>query len=238
MKNNNKNYILIFCFLLAGIAFVIKFASPPLLKLYIEAGLGNCRKIPILCVKPRVEIVDPVINESFLFGLPYCELYEIQLCVPKDFKVVKQKIILKNYKRNGFKQNDSAIYLLYEKPQFFVNLFPEAQKLRIQDDYEFVSRVMNANMNEMRNFTDAFFVIMKGVFTPDLGDQRNVEIVKLRSEKFKGFISYNLGELENYFDCNVVDNEGNFFKVYIKDKEKQLDLDKVLSIISSMKKAE
>lgn len=238
MKNRFIRYASTAFFLFAGIFILVKFASPALLKLYLETGLGNCRKIPILCIKPDSEIINPPVNEAYLFGLPYCELHEIQICVPENFKVIKQKVTLKNYKNKAYKQDNSVIYLLFEKPKFFVNLFPEARKVNITDDYEFLSRIMNAHIDEVRNLTDGFFVIMKGVFTPDLGDQKTVKIVKLRTEKLKGFVSYNLIESGNYFDCNLIDNENNFFKVYIKDKEKQLDMDKVITLISTMKKAD
>ncbi len=238
MKNRFIRYTLTAFFLLAGIAFLVKFASPALLKLYLETGLGNCRKIPIFCVKPDSEIINPPLNEEYLYGLPYCELYEIQICVPENFKVIKQKVTLRNYKNKAYKREKSTIYLLFEKPKFFVNLFPEARKVNIQDDYEFLARIMNAHIDAVRNLTDVFFVIMKGVFTPDLGDQKNVKIVKLKTENLRGFVSFNLSESGNYFDCNLIDNENNFFKVYIKDKEKQLDMDKVITLISTMKKVE
>ncbi len=237
MRNKIKDNILIACFLGLGVLFVIRFGGQAILRMYIEAGLGNCQKTPILCVKPQREVINPVINEKYLFGLPYSELGAIQICTPKEFKLVKQKIT-KIYKEEAFKTGGSAIYLLWEQPNFFVNLFPQSRKYGINNDYDFISTVMNVNLNEIDNLTGAFFAIMKGIFTPNLGDQSNVKIVKVTNRKFKGFISYNLGSAENYFDCNIFDNENNYFKVYIKDLKKMLDMNKVLAIISSIKKVD
>lgn len=237
MRNKIKDNILIACFVGLGILFVIRFGGPAILRMYIEAGLGNCQKTPILCVKPQREIINPVINEKYLFGLPYSELGGVQICTPKEFKLVKQRIT-KIYKEEALKTGGPTIYLLYEQPDFFVNLFRQSRKYGINNDYDLISRVMNVNLKEIDNLTGAFFAIMKGIFTPNLGDQSNVKIVKVITLKFKGFISYNFGAKENYFDCNIFDKEGNYFKLYIKDVEKMLDMNKVLAILYSIKKVE
>lgn len=232
-----KKNIAVAIVLLFGSIFVIKFGGPAILRFYIETGLGNCQKIPILCIKPQGEELNPDINDKYLFGLPYCELQEIQICTPKEFKLIKQKLTKIYPKERGYvKGNGATIYLLYEKPNFFVNLFPQSKQYGIDNDYEFLSRIMSASIKEINNLTDAFFVIMKGVFTPDLGNLNNVKISKFKTKNLKGFISYNLGASDNYFDCNIFDNEGNYFKAYIKDKGKLLDLDKVFAIISTIKK--
>ncbi len=235
MRNKIKDNILIACFLGIGLLYVIRFGGPAILRMYIEAGLGNCQRTPILCVKPKREVINPVIDEKYLFGLPYSELGGIQICTPIEFKLVKQKIT-KVYKEEALNSGGSTIFLLYEQPNFFVNLFPQSKKYGINSDYDFIGRVMSVNLNEIDNITGAFFAIMKGIFTPNLGDQKNVKIIKVTGRKFKGFISYNFGITENYFDCNIFDNKGNYFKVYIKDLKKMLDMNKVLAIMSSIKK--
>ena len=53
----------------------------------------------------------------------------------------------------------------------------------------------------------------------------------------KGFINYNLSEKDSYFDCNVFNQQGYYFKIYIKDMGARLDLDKVLMFISTVNKA-
>lgn len=239
MRNKIKDNILIACFLGLGVLYVIRFGGPAILRMYIEAGLGNCQKTPILCVKPQREVINPVINEKYLFGLPYSELDGIQICTPEEFKLIKQKIKkVYHYVEKMPRFADSTIYLLYEPPNFFVNLFHQSKKYGINTDYDFIGRVMNVNLNEINNIPGAFFAIMKGIFTPNLGDQKNVKIVKITSREFKGFISYNFGITENYFDCNIFDNKNNYFKVYIKDLEKMLDMNKVLAIISSIKRVD
>lgn len=236
MKNKAKKNIFIAVSLLLGLLFVIKFSGSTILRLYIEAGIGNCKEIPVLCITPQEEIINPPINNEYLAGLVPYKLPEIQLCIPKEFKVIKQKVVKEYYTKKRYKHNAATIYLLYEKPNFFVNLFPQVQTQGIYNDYEFITRAMYARPTDIDNLLDAFFVVMKSIFIPDLGEQNNVKMVKFTSPTHKGFIGYNLGISENYFDCNIIGSEGEFFKVYIKDKAKLLDLDKVFSIISTIEK--
>jgi len=96
---------------------------------------------------------------------------------------------------------------------------------------------MFAKFNDIKTLTDAFFVIMKGIFIPNLGNQNNVKMIQLSIGDKRGFINYNLAKPENYFDCDIFNKNGDFFKVYIKDKGARLDLETVFAIISTLKKA-
>jgi hypothetical protein len=95
---------------------------------------------------------------------------------------------------------------------------------------------MAARTRDIHNLTDTFFVIMKSIFTPNLGDENNLRIIPFVLGDKKGFITYNLAQTENYFDCDMIDSRGEYFKVYIKDKAAELDLEKVMTIISTVKK--
>jgi len=94
---------------------------------------------------------------------------------------------------------------------------------------------MYANLNKVNNITDAFFVIMKSVFTPDIGSQNISRVIKFKLGEKRGFVSYSMAKPNNFFDCNVLDPQGNFFKVYIKDTGGRLDLNNVFAIISTLK---
>jgi len=93
---------------------------------------------------------------------------------------------------------------------------------------------MFADERKIKSINDTFFVIMKGIFTPDLGQQRDVRMEAFYEPGQRGFINSNTAGPENYFDCNVIDSQGNFFKLYIRDANASLDPDKVLSIISTL----
>jgi len=224
--------------LLAVCVFVfIKFAWPAILQLYVETGIGNCRKIPILCVKPSYEIINPVIKKEDVFGLPYCELGEVQICAPETFKIVKQHLTKIFPGSKSYSNHASIIYLFYGNKDFFVNLFPQLTINKvIKNDYEFLNKMESSSIKEIHTLTDAFFSIMKSILTPDLGNQYEVKIARIITEEFKGFISYNTANTHNYFDCNILTKDGVFLKIYIKDKEKELDLDKVIAILASIKK--
>jgi len=231
--------VLIVIFLGLGFAFVAKFAGPELLKLYLKSGVGDCENIPILCMTPEENIAKINIDKEYLSKLLINKFPpDLQIYLPNEFTVVKELITKVYYKKKKRVLGGAIIYLLYEKPDFFVDLFPQLKNRGIKDDYDFINRTMQAKLNEVKTLTDTFFVIMKGIFIPDLGEQKNVKMATFLLQDKKGFINYNIGKKENFFDCNVFDRQRNFFKIYIKDKQASLDLDKVFVIISTVKKAE
>jgi hypothetical protein len=236
MKKNILRIIAVIIVLFLAVAFVAKFGGPNILKLYIETGIGNCQKIPILCMMPQEKITNPEINKEYLSELTYLTFPKIGIYVPKGFSVVQENIKKVYYKKRQRKFAHAAIYLLYEEPDFFVNLFPQLKKVGIRNDYEFFERVMSARITNIKNITDAFFVIIKGVFIPDLGNQEKAKMAQFTVSDKKGFINYNLSKPDNYFDCNVFNQQGDYFKIYIKDVGARLDLNKVLMFISTINK--
>jgi len=235
MKNKFRKFITIVVAFVVAVLFVAKFAGPSLLRLYVETGVGSCRKIPILCMMPVEQVVfcEPDKKEAFNSFVPLA-FPKMSLAIPKGFNVV-QEAIKKVYYKKGFRRySGPVIYLLYKERNFFIGLFPQLKAQGVSNNYEFLKRTMFANLNNIKGITDAFFVIMKGIFIPDLGDQKNVQMIGFACMDKKGFINYNLGEKENYFDCNVIDQEGNFYKIYIKDKAAVLNLSQVIAIISTL----
>lgn len=230
----SKLFLSTIVFILA-VLYLVKFGGPAILKTYIQLGIGSCQKIPILCRVPEKELTPRTDKDYLAQLLPY-NFPGIEIRLPKGFTAIEGEINKVYYKRHHQPRRDAAVYLFSKNPQFFIGLFPQVKIYGINDDYTFLSRAMHAKIDNIKNLTDTFFVIMKSVFTPDLGDQRNVRIAEFKIKDKRGFISYTLGNSENYFDCNILDTQGDFFKVYIKDKGAQLDLDKVFSIISSVNK--
>lgn len=225
-------YLALFIFLALGVLFVARFSGPAFLKMYVEAGTGSCQKIPILCMTPSETIISPEIDNTFIdSSIPY-KFPKMCITIPKGFSVVQETIKKVYYKRRQGSRAEKVVYLLHQPPGFFVGLYPPLKRQGVGSDYEFIRRIMYANLNRIKNFTDAFFVIMKGIFTPDLGDQKNVKMVEFEAAGKKGFINYNLANIA--FDCNVISEKGGFFKVYIKDEEASLDLAKVLAIINAI----
>lgn len=244
MKKRYSKYIYIAAVLALGIAFVAIFAGPAILKAYVTTGIGDCARIPIFCRVPEKEIVEPAIDSGYISELlPYVfpsrELPYffpgMEIYVPKGFAVIRGNITKVYYKRRKFDAETPTIYLLYQKPGFFAGLFPRLRKQGIKNNYEFVSRTMYAHLGDVGNITDTFFVIMKSIFTPNLGEAQELKIVKFAVSGKRGFITYNLTSAGNYFDCDVINGGDAFFKVYIKDREKTLDLDKVLAVIATLK---
>ncbi len=230
---NNLLTVVVF---LVAIAFVAKFAGPRLLRAYIENGIGTCKEIPILCMAPQetLEVREPK-KECSLELLPY-GFPKMEICVPKGFTVIQERIKKVYYKRAKHPHKKAVIYLLYEEPNFFVNLFPQVKKEGINDNYAFFKRIMNVKLSEIKNLNDAFFVIIKGIFIPDIGDQKQAKMVQFTMADRQGFINYNLGKPDNYFDCNIINKDGDYFKVYIKDKGANLSLGDVLATISTVAK--
>jgi hypothetical protein len=218
-----------------GLLFIARFGGPAILRLYVESGIGDCSKTPILCLMPSEQIINPAVDKDYANQLLPYRFTEMEVCLPKGFTVVKEKITRPYYKKHKRLDRGSAIYLLPEKPNFFVNLYPQVVKQGVYDDYVFLRRTMYARLKKIENLTDAFFVVMKSVFIPNLGDQRYVKMAAFTIADKRGFLNYNITGGEHYFDCNIFDSRGYFFKFYIKDKPGALDLDKVFTIVSTMK---
>lgn len=230
-----KFFIIGISFLLA-LAFVIKFSGPAILRLYVQSGIGDCQKMPILCMAPKDLIINPRIDNEYLSQLlPYDDFPKVSISAPRGFTIVQERITKVYYKKKKRNDKGDIIYLLHQEPDFFINLFPQVKSDGIKDNYEFMKRIMYAKLIEIKNISDTFFVIMKGIFTPDLGEQKNVKMAEFIFSHKKGFINYNTIDASHYFDCNIIDSNGDIFKVYIKDKTASLDLDKVLAIISTVR---
>ncbi len=222
---------------LIAIAFVMKFGGPAILRLYVETGIGSCQKIPILCMVPEEKFIVPAaIDKDYTGELIPQDFPKMTIRIPRGFKVIQEEIKRDYYKRKSRPYSDAAIYVIHEEPDFFIELYPELRKRGINDNYEFIKRTMYARIKNTANLTDLFFIIMKGIFTPDLGDQKGVKMTQFRMKDRKGFINYNLGDKENYFDCSIITDTGDFFKVYIKDAGSRLNLNWVLAIISTADK--
>ncbi|MBL7070257.1 MAG: hypothetical protein ISS27_02145 [Candidatus Omnitrophica bacterium] len=233
VKDRFIKSIAITIFILVSIAMVIKFQGALFLRMYVMFGIGDCAKIPILCMTPG----ERVISESFDQQEPEDFISHIfsdmSIRVPRGFTVVEREIKRVYYKKNKHIGKGAIIYLLYRPPGSFMSLYPQLKDSGVYSDYEFFRRLMFADERKIKSINDAFFVIMKGIFTPDLGDQTKVQMAALNLEEISGFINYNIGGKENYFDCNIFDSQGNYFKIYIRDTKAVLDLDKVLAIIST-----
>lgn len=217
-----------------GVAFVVKFAGHKILKQYISYGIGDCKNIPILCMQPQDYTFRPAINKEYLDTLIPQDFPKMSVSVPRGFALV-QELIKKEYYKKRHANNKAVIYLLFQEPGAFIKLYPDVQKEGIRDNTEFIRHLMRANLDQLNNLTDAFFVIMKSVFTPDIGNQSTAKMIKFELGGIKGFINYTMAKPDNYFDCNVLDEKGNFFKVYIKDAGSRLDLNNVFAIISTLK---
>jgi len=217
-------------------AFVIKFAGPNLLRQYVSYGIGDCKTIPILCMQPEQKIFLPVIDKEYRDTLLSQTFPKFSIALPKEFTIIQELITRRYYKKRPA-SNNAVIYLLYQEPGAFIKLYPEVQKQGIKNNLEFIRRLTGANLSKVNNITDAFFIIMKSIFTPDIGTQTIAKIIQFEIENKKGFITYTLAKPDNYFDCDVLDEKDNFFKVYIKDKGGRLDLNQVFTIISTIKPA-
>ncbi|MBM3249570.1 MAG: hypothetical protein FJZ09_01835 [Candidatus Omnitrophica bacterium] len=227
-------YILSAVLLILGLFFVGFIAGPNILRMYISSGMGTCEKNPIFCETPLDEINNPEINRGFLSLLVTVNLVDMRISVPKGFDAIQEEVTRVYYKKNKHLFKGNIVYVLRKEPDFLVDLYPELKKEGVTSNYIFLERTMEARLNEIQDLTGAFFVIMKGIFIPDLGDQKNLKMVRFRTERDRGFINYNLDASGNYFDCNIVRENGEFLKVYIRDRSAKLDLEEVFAILSTL----
>jgi len=221
--------VFIFC-----LAFIIKFAGPNILRQDISYGIGSCKSVPILCMQPDEKILTPELNKEYIDTLVPQSFPKMSISIPKGFNLVQELIKRRYYKRRK-PENNAVIYLLRQEPDAFIKLYPDVRKQGVDNNYEFIRRLMFANLGKVNDITDAFFTIMKSVFTPDIGPQNISRMIQFKVGDKIGFINYTMARPINYFDCNVLDTGGNFFKVYIKDTGARLDLNNVFAIISTLK---
>jgi len=234
MKDNKPSKKLdIFLLLLLAILCAFKFSGPALLRAYIQAGIGDCLKSPILCTVPG-KIFKPSLNREYTLSLIPYDFPEIKISVPKGYTVVNETIKKIYYKKKKRPFDSDVMFVLRQKPNFFPGLFPQLKNQGINDNAAFIDRLMYANLKNIRDLTDAFFVITKSIFTPNLGECQKLTMIKVTFNNMYGYITYSPGEKCNFFDCNILTDSGNLFKVYIRDKSGRLDLEKVCSILSTV----
>jgi len=219
---------------LLALAFLIRTSWPAILKFYISIGVGKCSSMPILCLVPESEVIDPPINQSYLQELVPFSFEHITIYLPKDYSAVKEIVSKSYYKKKKVSHAGDVAYVLYEEPDFFINLFPEISGQGLAGNYEFWRRTMCSTPGGIKNVTDAFFIVIKSIFA-SYGDRAcDLHMIKFKIGDKRGFITYNLCNDINYFDCNMVNDKGEFFKAYIKDKGARLGLDKIFAIISTI----
>ncbi len=235
MKKKVNTLYLILVFSLA-LTFVVYFGGPNILKAYIKAGIGDCEKIPLLCRAPSQEILNPLVDREYAAGLIPYKFSKLSISAPKGFAVIQELEKKPYYKKRPNKSKESVIFTFRQDNGYFLKLFPQAKALGVKDNFEFINKLAQARIDRISNIEDAFFVILKSIFTPDLGDQEKVVMAYFEFPDRKGFINYNLFDEKYYFECNLVDNSGDFFKVYIKDVNRTLELKEVFAIISTLKR--
>lgn len=238
MKNRLIKFSLRFIIMAVAIVLIVYFYEPSLLRLYIKTGIGDCQQIPLFCITPEKTLNLGSLDKKFISTLIPYDFPQMKISLPSGFDVVQETIKKYYYKRKKTSEINSIAYTLYQPQQYFTNLFPQISSDRIKDNYEFIRRLEYATFNDTKTIIDAFFIILKGIFTPDLGDQQTVKIIEFYLPDRKGFINYNQSQTYSYFDCNVIDKKGNFFKIYIRDTRSKLNLNKVFAIISTLKKKE
>jgi hypothetical protein len=236
MKHKKANLIFTIIILILALAFVIIFEGPDILKTYIRTGIGSCNKIPMLCKTPTQEIINPAIDKDYLSTLIPHKFSKLSLSAPKGFAVIQELEKQLYYKKRLNRSKESVIFTFRQDPGYFMKLFPQVKKLGISNNYDFIKRLAFAQIDGIKNIDDAFFVILKSIFTPDLGDQNKVISASFTMPDRKGFINYNLFDKMYYFECNVISKDGDFFKVYIKDNGATLDLKEIFAIISTLDK--
>lgn len=225
----------IIIFILA-ITFVTIVAGPNILRSYIETGIGSCNKIPILCKSPVQEIVNPGIDRAYLLTLIPHKFSKLSISAPRGFAVIQELEKKPYYKKRLSQHKESVIFTFRQDPGYFIKLFPQVKNAGVTNNYDFIKRLAFAQIDGIKNINDAFFVILKSIFTPDLGDQNKVISASFTMPDRRGFINYNLFDKAYYFECNVITKSGDFFKVYIKDIGATLDLKEIFAIISTLDK--
>ena len=239
MKKNPAKFIPLIILFALAIVFTAAFSGPKILTAYIETGIGSCSKIPILCKMPTQEIINPQIDKDYTSTLIPYKFSKLSIAAPKGFAVIQELEKKLYYKKRLNRHKESVLYAFHQEPGYFTKLFPQVKKIGINNNYDFIKQLAFARIDGIKNIADAFFVVLKSIFTPDIGDQNKVVMASFVMPGRRGFISYNLFDKEYYFDCDIVMDSGDFFKVYVRDKGDKgtrLELKEVYAIISTLNK--
>jgi hypothetical protein len=220
--------------LLGALTLLVKLGGPKLLQNYIKMGIGDCKKIPVLCLLPNDEVLIPDINPDIAKHYLQYTFPKMAVRAPAGFSVVQEMIKKFYYDKKTRKNSRSIIYVLHEEKGYFPELFREAKKAGIDNNYDFIKRTMNAEPQNVKSITDAFFVIMKSIFIPDVGDQNKAIMTRFKIGKKYGFITYNLDKTGNFFNCDMTDDTGAYFKAYVKDTDAKLGINDVFAIVSTL----
>ncbi|MBU1090220.1 MAG: hypothetical protein KKC42_00025, partial [Candidatus Omnitrophica bacterium] len=172
VKKDYKKYFLLSLIFLLAVVFVLRFAGSSLLRLYIKAGIGNCTTIPILCMTPEDEVIRPRVNREYIGSLQLYKFPDTSAYLPMGFSVIQETIKKINYKKDQRKGGEDVVYLLHREPNYFINIFEQVDRKEVKNNYDFIKRVMSARLDRVNNTRDTFFVIMKSIFTPYIGDQQ------------------------------------------------------------------
>ncbi len=219
----------------AAVLFIVRFGGPQLLTFYVRSGLGQEVHLPLFYSSLSEEREVPAVSEQVLSRLKPTRMEDVELGVPKEFVIVKGALKRSYYKKWPPKSAGSQIHLLTQQKNYFVQLNPQVAAQGVRDDYEFLRRVQDARLDRIRSVTDAFFVIMKGIFTPDLGDQTDVRMGTFILPGKRGFLTESHAAEGDFYDCNFFDDRDRYFKLYIKDPTRSLSRAGVLAIVSTVR---
>lgn len=219
----------------AAVLFIIRFGGPQLLSFYVRSGLGKEVHLPIFYSARKEERAVTAVSEQVLAQLRPTRMENVELGVPKEFVIFKGALKRSYYKKWPPKSAGSQIHLLTQPKNYFVRLNPQVMAQGVSDDYEFLRRVQDARLDRIRSISDAFFVIMKGIFTPDLGDQKDLRTVTFTLPGKRGFLTESHASEGDFYDCNFFDDRDRYFKLYIKDLNRSLSRSGVLAIVSTVR---
>ena len=63
-KHRVLKFIVLFVFVVCAGALLVRRGGPPLLRAYVEAGLGNCHQQAIFCIAPHEEVSSAAVDTA------------------------------------------------------------------------------------------------------------------------------------------------------------------------------
>lgn len=240
LKSKKLKFVVILIAAFIVLYITMHFATP----YYLRWSMG--RKLsdkPILNLAPEQQLV-PSVDADYLSLLNKQETSKFELCLPKGFKLYKEK----NREKGGMcsfikKDGDDStgvIIISYEQPGFFMGSFDSGtveklKKLNIRNDYDYFGRVISARKEDTQNLLDAVFITIKDMISPRLGDEENLKIYKYESDQLRGYVSANVTDLQSDFSCDLFDNKNNYLHLMIRARDPILSLEQLSTIISTIK---
>lgn len=214
-------------------------ATPRIAKWYINKHVPDNLLLNII---PSEEL-NNIINHDYLTSLQRHQFNTIEICLPAEFNVTRDKKQSVSLKRMSGDNLTGFILLSYHGPRYFLpsdkydkKTLNKLEKIGIKDDYDYFTKVVYSTKKEIKRQIDMVFIMIKDMYFAPFLDKKNCKIYKYANKNQRGYILANVTASKTDYGCYIFDQENNYFDMTVRTMEPVLSLEDVCTILSTLKK--